>query len=109
MNNEIVWLSQPGDHWPTYAEVVQTTLQQYINWEGTTVTLRTFTIELRVDYDDKSKDELIKKAAVEAAKHLFTTALLISDKRKPLIGVSGSDFFAGKEEIDLMHGVEEIT
>lgn len=61
----------------------------------------TFTIELRVSFkDDKEgKHEIIREAAKVAAKHLYTTALLISDDRKPQIMLQGGDFFTATEEI----------
>jgi TPP-dependent trihydroxycyclohexane-1,2-dione (THcHDO) dehydratase len=60
----------------------------------------TFTIELRGDFDEE-KIEIIKEAAKIAAKHLYTTAALISDKRKPQIVLHGGDFFTKAEEIML--------
>ena len=63
--------------------------------------MRTITVELRFDDDTKEKVAVIEKAAKSAAKHLFTTALLVSGKRKPDIAVFGSDFFVEREEISL--------
>lgn len=64
--------------------------------------MKTFTIELRVDHDTTEKDEIIRKAAMKAAKALYTTAMMITDKRKPQISLESSDFIAGTEEINLM-------
>jgi hypothetical protein len=64
--------------------------------------MRVFHIELRVD--DKLGDELlegIKQIAVEKARELYTTALLVSGSRKPQIALHSSDFFAGQDDIVL--------
>ncbi len=63
--------------------------------------MRTYTIELRVDYADKAKFEIIKTAAKMAAKHIYSTAVLIQDKGKPEIALSSGDFFSAEEEIML--------
>ena len=70
--------------------------------------MKTFTIELRVDFEEKSeeKDAIMLEAAKAAAKHLYTTALLISGKRKPDIGMHTSDMFAGSEEISLAEDLD---
>ena len=70
--------------------------------------MKTFTIELRVDFEEKSaeKDEIMLNAAKVAAKHLYTAALLISGKRKPDIALHNSDMFAGSEEINLAEDLE---
>lgn len=69
------------------------------------MTLKTFTIELRVDFDDKEKEQLILQSARMAAKHLFTTASLVADKRKPQIALSTSDMFEGAEQISLAEDI----
>src|SRR5688500_14216753 len=40
--------------------------------------VRTLTIELRFDADEEDKHAVLKDAAMQAAKHLFTSALLIT-------------------------------
>ena len=66
----------------------------------------TFTIELRVSFKDKEKEQIMRDAAKVAAKHLYTTALLISDDRKPQIMLQGGDFFTATEEICLADDIE---
>ncbi len=63
--------------------------------------MKTITIELRFDADEEEKHEVLKDAAMQAAKHLYTSALLISTKRKPQISMYTADMFAGAEEINL--------
>lgn len=63
--------------------------------------MRTFTIELRADYLDDDKFRVLEMAMKAAAKHVYTTALLLQDKRKPEVALYGSDFFASRQEIEL--------
>ena len=66
--------------------------------------MKSYTIELRVDFakqDAEEKNKIILDAIKSAAKHLVTTAVLISDQRKPAVAVHSSDYFCGEEEIML--------
>lgn len=70
--------------------------------------MRTYTIELRCDFDDESRYGVILDAIKMEAKALLTTASLIQDnRRKPQIAVSGGDFFFGTEDISLVDDGEE--
>ena len=69
--------------------------------------MRTYTIELRADFLEEDKFKTIEAAAKVAAKHLFTTALLLQDKRKPEIALYGGDFFSSTEEIQLADDIPE--
>lgn len=63
---------------------------------------RQFTIEIRVDYADNGKTEVMKKAMQQAARHVFATATLLADGVKPQVAVFSDDFFTGHEEIALL-------
>lgn len=65
------------------------------------LTMRSFKIELRVDDLDPEKVQLVETAARIAAKHLFTTALLLSEARKPQITLQSGDMFEGEKDINL--------
>jgi len=65
--------------------------------------MRTYTIELRVDFDE-DKDN--KKAAMDAAvkslaRQVLATALLLSDKREPKVTLQYDDFWSGNEQLEL--------
>lgn len=68
--------------------------------------MKTIKIELRYDPETDEKGDIVVRAAKMAAKHLWTQALLLGDKRKPQIALYGSDFFTGDEEISL---ADDIT
>ena len=69
--------------------------------------MRTFTIELRCDMDTDEKQKIMRDAARISAKHLFTTALMISGDRKPQIALHSGDFFESTEQIQLADDIEE--
>jgi hypothetical protein len=72
---------------------------------------RQFTVELRVDYADNDKNETMRTALQHAARHVYATAVLLSDGVKPQVAVFSDDFFSGHEEIKLLedtiqHGID---
>lgn len=64
--------------------------------------MRTITIELRVDYDEKEKDRIMIQAAREACRTLIATAALISEKRKPQIKLETGDLFSANEQVEIL-------
>ncbi len=63
--------------------------------------LKCWTIDLRVDFDDKAKEEIMLKDVRAVAKQLLTTATLIADKRKPDIAIHSDDLFEGRDTINM--------
>lgn len=66
---------------------------------------RTFTVELRVDFNDPEKIGHMKHACQIAARHLMAQAALIKDAVNPQIAVHSEDFYSGREEIGLFEDV----
>lgn len=66
---------------------------------------RQFTIEVRVDYADNGKNDAMRVAIKHAARHIYGTALLLSDGVKPDIAAFSDDFFSGHQEIDHMEDI----
>lgn len=66
------------------------------------MTLKTWSIEVKVDFDTPEREGIMLKAVRAAAKQLLTTALLIADKRKPDIAVQSDDMFMGREQVELL-------
>jgi hypothetical protein len=64
--------------------------------------IRQFTIELRVNYADAEKNDVMRKAIAAGARHIMATASLLADGVKPDIAIFSDDWFAGKEEINLL-------
>lgn len=69
------------------------------------MTLRTYVIELRTDHDDPEKDSICIESMRQAAKHAFTQASLLADKRKPQIAFRSGDLFEREAEIDLAEDI----
>lgn len=63
---------------------------------------RQFTIEVRVDYADNGKNEAMRTAVAQAARHVYTKASLLADGVKPTIAIFSDDFFTGHEDIALL-------
>lgn len=73
-----------------------------------------FTIELRVDYADADKNEVMRTALQVTARHMFATASLLADGVKPQIAMFSEDFFDGHAEIALIEdtiqqGIDELA
>lgn len=67
---------------------------------------RQFTIELRIDYADNDKNEVMTKALKQAGRHILTTALLLRDEgMEPQIVVYSDDFFAGHSELKILDDI----
>lgn len=66
---------------------------------------RQFNIELRVDYEDPGKNDAMRKACADAARHMYAMAQLLADGVQPQIAIFSDDYFAGKEEIKLLEDV----
>lgn len=69
--------------------------------------LRVFTLELRVDYRDKEKLELVRTIMAQAAREVYGSAALLNDHIKPQVAIFSDDFFQTHEELALMHGAED--
>jgi hypothetical protein len=65
------------------------------------MSLKTYIIELRIDFNDDARADLMLTGVRQQAKELLTTARLLADGRKPDISISNNDIYIGREEIDL--------
>jgi hypothetical protein len=68
--------------------------------------MRTLRVEIRYDFANEEQDKLFIDCARQAAKHMLTTAALLSDGRPPEIMMQGDNFFEGKYEISLAEDLE---
>lgn len=65
----------------------------------------TITIELRVDFDTanvKVKNPAMLKIAKQMARELFTKAVLIQDRRAPMMAISDGDFFSEVNDVAVL-------
>jgi hypothetical protein len=65
------------------------------------MSLMTWTIEIRADFDTKDKEKLLLNDIKQHVKEINATVMLLADSRKPQVSFSTSDMFAGSEQIAL--------
>ena len=63
--------------------------------------LRTFTIEIRADYSEEGKHEVLLTACRDAARTILTTAMMMQERRAPQVALMSSDFFAGNDDLKI--------
>jgi len=63
---------------------------------------RQFTIELRVDFEDFAKNDVLRSACQRAARYVYATAMLLQDGIKPRIVITSDDIVSGHQQIVLM-------
>lgn len=64
--------------------------------------MRTYLIELRADFVDGSKDELMLQAVRQSARDILTTAMLLKDKRDPQITLQTGDMFEKNSDLEII-------
>ncbi len=67
---------------------------------------RVFTLELRVDFKDKEKMDLVRTLMAQAAREVYAGSALLTDHIKPQVAIFSDDFFQTHEELSLLHGSE---
>lgn len=65
------------------------------------MSLMTWTIEIRADFNEKSKEAIMLSDIRSHCKAMYATAQLLADGRKPDIALSTSDMFEGSETISM--------
>ena len=63
--------------------------------------MRTFTIELRADFQENDKYDLMLEAARATARELLATAMLLKDKRDPHISLQCGDMFEQDRDLEI--------
>lgn len=64
--------------------------------------MRTYKIELRADFQDDEKYNLLLDLCRAAARELLGSALLLKDKRDPLMRLEMGDMFSRDENVELI-------
>lgn len=68
--------------------------------------MRTYTVELRADFIEDGKHDILLQAVREAARTMLATAMLLKDKRDPQIALQTGDMFETNKDLNVMDGVE---
>lgn len=64
--------------------------------------MRTYKIELRADFQDESKYDLLLEMARASARELLGTALMLKDKRDPQMRLEMGDMFSKDENVEII-------
>jgi hypothetical protein len=65
------------------------------------MTQQTFTVEVKVDFEDKEHADVVHQAARDAARTLLAVSMMLPTKRKPKITLRTSDHFNGVTELNI--------
>lgn len=65
-------------------------------------TMRTYTIELRCDFDSNDKYDAMLEAMRELARNTMATALMLKDKRDPQVAFKTSDMFSKDDNLEIL-------
>lgn len=68
--------------------------------------MRTYTLELKVHFDEESRYEIVKNHLKEQARETLSVCLLLAGDRTPQIALHSQDFFHGNEDLEI---TEEVT
>lgn len=68
--------------------------------------MKTYTVELRADFLEEDKHDILLQAVREAARTMLTTAMLLKDKREPQIALQTGDLFEGNKQV-MLFGEDE--
>lgn len=63
--------------------------------------MRTYIIELRADFQENDKYDLMLEAARATARELLATAMLLKDKRDPRISLQSGDMFEQDKDLEI--------
>lgn len=63
---------------------------------------KTYTIDIKIDFDDDNRHKVMLHIARKAARQLLTQASLLADNRQPQVGITTDDFFEGGTKEALM-------
>ena len=64
--------------------------------------MRTYTIELRADFQEEEKYDILLEAARQMARELLGTALMLKDKREPQISLQTGDMFQRNDDLQIL-------
>lgn len=68
----------------------------------------TYTIELKIDFNDDARHETMRTIARQYARDLLASAMLLQDGRQPTIALTTTDSFSGEDELKLIDESELI-
>ena len=70
---------------------------------------KTVTIELKLQFSDPKRFDIVRRAAIKSATGLLAAANLISDQHKPTLALTAFDVFEGREQIQIMEPTDDAN
>lgn len=64
--------------------------------------MKTYTIELRADFQDEEKHTVLLQAVRATARQMLSTAMLLKDKREPQISLQAGDMFEKNSDLEII-------
>jgi hypothetical protein len=83
------------------------TINRLQKWDNI-MTRKTYRIELKIDFADDTRHELVEQLVRQYGRDLLSSTMLLQDGRKPLVALVVDDSFVGTEEIELMDESDNI-
>lgn len=81
---------------PDRAQVILNRVIQMMTLATGDVDVRkTYTIDLKIDFDDPARHKAMLRVVRKNGRQLLTAAMLLMDNREPQIGIQTDDFFEG--------------
>lgn len=77
--------------------------------DGRSKMRRTYTLEVKIDFDDESRHDQMRKVLREAGRSAYALAMLLADNRQPQIALRSEDFFEGTQQILIKDDEDEET
>lgn len=77
--------------------------------DGRSKMRRTYTLEVKIDFDDESRHDQMRKVLREAGRSAYALAMLLADNRQPQIALRSEDFFEGTQEILIKDDEDDET
>lgn len=98
-----------GDYAPEslIAELLREVIHNIEKWDKI-MSRRTYRIELKIDFSDDSRHDVMETLVRQYGRDLLSSAMLVQDGRKPLVALFIDDSFVGTDEISLLEPSENV-
>lgn len=89
------------------AELMREVIFNIEQWDQI-MSRRAYRIELKIDFSDDSRHEIMEQLVRQYGRDLLSSAMLVQDGRKPLVALFIDDSFVGTDELSLIEPSENV-
>jgi len=82
-------------------------MNQYTNWQEH-MARKTYRIELKIDLTDEEGHAAMLAIAKQYARDILGSAMMLSERQRPVVALMTDDSFTGMEEFDVMEPSENL-